>query len=114
MHNEPNLSYIKNTLDLVRNYLTDTQLLVLESTTYPGTTEKEIVPLIEEQGFEIGQNFYIGYSPKREDPGNQYFTIQAIPKVVSGHTEGCLKVTTALYNQIVDKTVPVSSTQVAQ
>ena len=114
VHNEPDLSYVKSTLDLVKNHLREEQLLILESTTYPGTTEEEIVPFIERQGFKMGENFYIGYSPEREDPGNKNFSVQSIPKVVSGHTKNCLEVTTVLYDQIVDETVPVSSTQVAE
>ena len=114
IHNEPDLSYVKNTLDLIKNHLRDHQLLILESTTYPGTTAEEIVPFIERQGFKMGENFYIGYSPEREDPGNKNFSVQSIPKVVSGHTKNCLEVTTVLYDQIVDTTVSVSSTQVAE
>ena len=114
VHNEPDLSYEKSTLDLVKDHLREEQVLILESTTYPGTTEEEIVPVIEALGFKVGENFYIGYSPEREDPGNKNFSTQTIPKVVSGHTKKCLEVTTALYDQIVDTTVPVSSTQVAE
>ena len=91
VHNEPDLSYIKSTLDLVKSHLREEQLLILESTTYPGTTAEEIVPVIEALGFKIGENFYIGYSPEREDPGNKNFSTQTIPKVVSGHTQNCLK-----------------------
>ena len=114
VHNEPDLSYIKSTLDLVKSHLREEQLLILESTTYPGTTAEEIVPVIEALGFKIGENFYIGYSPEREDPGNKKFTTQTIPKVVSGHTQNCLEMVTSLYDEIVDQTVPVSSTQVAE
>ena len=114
VHNEPDLSYVKSTLDLVKDHLREEQVLILESTTYPGTTAEEIVPVIEALGFKVGENFYIGYSPEREDPGNKNFSTQTIPKVVSGHTKKCLEVTTALYDQIVDTTVPVSSTQVAE
>ena len=114
VHNEPDLSYVKSTLDLIKDHLREGQLLILESTTYPGTTAEEIVPVIEKVGFKVGENFYIGYSPEREDPGNKDYTTKTIPKVVSGHTKNCLEVTTALYDQIVDQTVPVSSTQVAE
>jgi UDP-N-acetyl-D-glucosamine dehydrogenase len=114
VHNEPDLTYVQSTLDLVKNHLRENQLMILESTTYPGTTDEEIVPVIEKQGFIIGENFYIGYSPEREDPGNENFTTQTIPKVVSGHTNNCLDITKILYDQIVDQTVPVSSTQVAE
>jgi len=108
------LSYVKSTLNLIKEHLREGQLLILESTTYPGTTAEEIVPVIEKVGFKVGENFYIGYSPEREDPGNKDYTTKTIPKVVSGHTKNCLEVTTALYDQIVDQTVPVSSTQVAE
>ena len=125
VHNEPDLSFIHGTLGNIKPYLKENQLLILESTTYPGTTEEEIVPFIEgiqdsssvtpnQSRFTIGVNFYIGYSPEREDPGNKNFSTQTIPKVVSGHTKNCLDVTKALYDQIVDETVPVSSTQVAE
>jgi UDP-N-acetyl-D-glucosamine dehydrogenase len=114
VHNEPDLSYIKNTLKGIKPYLKENQLLVLESTTYPGTTAEEIVPIIEDAGFEIGSNYFIGYSPEREDPGNKNYTTKTIPKVVSGFTEDCLELTKTLYDQIVDKTVPVSSLQVAE
>ena len=114
VHNEPDLSYIKSTLDLVKSHLREEQLLILESTTYPGTTAEEIVPVIEALGFKIGENFYIGYSPEREDPGNKNFSTQTIPKVVSGHTQNCLEMVKSLYDEIVDQTVPVSSTQVAE
>ena len=114
VHNEPDLSYVKSTLDLVKSHLREEQLLILESTTYPGTTAEEIVPVIEALGFKIGENFYIGYSPEREDPGNKNFTTQTIPKLVSGHTQNCLEMVTSLYDEIVDQTVPVSSTQVAE
>ena len=114
VHNEPDLSFVNSTLDLVKGHLRKEQVLILESTTYPGTTAEEIVPVIDDLGFKVGDNFYIGYSPEREDPGNKNFTTQTIPKVVSGHTPNCLKVVTSLYDQIVDQTVPVSSTQVAE
>ena len=114
VHNEPDLSYIQSTLQSIKVHLRENQLLVLESTTYPGTTEEEILPIIEDAGFIVGDNFFIGYSPEREDPGNKDYTTKTIPKVVSGYTENCLKLTKALYDQIVDQTVPVSSPRVAE
>ena len=114
VHNEPDLSFIHGTLENIKPYLKENQLLVLESTTYPGTTEEEIVPVIENAGFIISENFFIGYSPEREDPGNKNYTTKTIPKVVSGHTKNCLELTRALYDQIVDQTVPVSSPKVAE
>jgi len=114
VHHEPDLSYVKGTLNAIVPYLKENQLLILESTTYPGTTEEEIVPVVEEAGFEIGRNFFVGYSPEREDPGNKKFTTKTIPKVVSGYTPNCLELTKTLYDQIVDQTVPVSSPRVAE
>ena len=114
IHNEPDLSYIRNTLEAIKPHFQESQLLILESTTYPGTTEEEIIPVIKEAGFEIGYNYFIGYSPEREDPGNQNYTTKTIPKVISGYTKNCLELTKALYAQIVDKTVPVSSPRVAE
>ena len=114
IHNEPDLSYVLNTLKSITPYLQEKQLLVLESTTYPGTTEEEIVPIIEDAGYEIGKNYFIGYSPEREDPGNKDFTTKTIPKVVSGYTKNCLNLTKTLYDTIVDSTVSVSSTRTAE
>jgi len=113
-HNEPDLSYIKSTMDAIKPYIKENQLLVLESTTYPGTTDEEIVPIIESAGFKIGKDYFVGYSPEREDPGNKNFTTKNIPKIISGFTKNCLQLTKILYNQIVDKTVPVSSIKVAE
>jgi len=124
-HNEPDLSYIRNTLEAMKPHLQENQLLVLESTTYPGTTEEEIVPVIQgirndspatshQKRFTMGETFFIGYSPEREDPGNKNFTTKTIPKVVSGYTQNCLDLTQVLYDQIVDRTVPVSSPRVAE
>jgi len=118
VHNEPDLSFIHGTLESIKPYLRENQLLILESTTYPGTTEEEIVPFIESipvsSLITIGENFFIGYSPEREDPGNKSYTTKTIPKVVSGYTKNCLELTTTLYDQIVDKTVPVSSLKIAE
>ena len=101
-------------ISLIRQYLKQNQLIVLESTTYPGTTEEEIVAFLEKNGFTIGKNYYVGYSPEREDPGNKNFSIKTIPKVVSGFTNECLTLIKELYIQIVDEIVPVSSTKVAE
>ena len=113
--NKPDLSYIYDTLENINSYLRENQLLILESTTYPGTTEEEVVPLIEKNSkLKIGNNFFIGYSPEREDPGNKDFSTKTIPKVVSGVSEKCKELTNILYKQIVDQTVPVGSTKVAE
>ena len=112
--NEPDLSYVQSTLKAIQPHLKENQLLILESTTYPGTTEEEIVPVVQNAGFKVGENFFVGYSPEREDPGNPKFSTQTIPKVVSGYSEKCLELTNALYGQIIEKTVPVSSLRVAE
>ena len=129
VHNEPDLSYIHGTLENIKPHLKEDQLLILESTTYPGTTEEILVPFINSiknpqlarrndyadgSKFSIGENFYIGYSPEREDPGNKKYSTKTIPKVVSGVTKNCLELTKTLYDQIVDQTVPVSSPKVAE
>ena len=114
VHNQPDLSYIINSLGSIKPHLKENQLIVLESTSYPGTTEEEVAPVIKDKGFEIGKNFFLGFSPEREDPGNKNFTTKTIPKVVSGYTENCLEITKALFDTIIDKTVPVSSTRVAE
>ena len=115
--NVPDLSFIQSTLKNIKPYLKENQLLVLESTTYPGTTEEVLVPFIDSvnnKKFTLGSNFFIGYSPEREDPGNTKFSTKTIPKIVSGVTEKCLELTKCLYDQIVDKTVPVSTPKVAE
>ncbi len=118
IHNEPDLSFIFDTLKKIKPFLVYNQLIVLESTTYPGTTEEEILPFLEEdlkgKKFTVGHNLFLGYSPEREDPGNRNFSTKTIPKIVSGCSEGCLSLTKALYNEIIDVTVPVSSTKVAE
>jgi len=113
-HKEPDLSYVLTTTRDVARVLRRGQVVVLESTTYPGTTDEEMLPLLEESGLKVGEDFFLGYSPEREDPGNEEFSTGTIPKVVSGVTGNCLKVVQALYDQVVVKTVPVSSTRVAE
>jgi len=113
-HHEPDLSYILNTTEAIAATLREGQLVVLESTTYPGTTEEEILPILAKTGLKVGQDFYLGYSPEREDPGDTHFSTGKIPKVVSGLTEQCLELTRTLYDQIITKTVSVSSPRVAE
>jgi len=88
--------------------------VILESTTYPGTTEEKLLPVLEESGLKVGEDFFLGYSPERENPGDKKFQTGNIPKVVSGVTKNCLEVIKALYDHIVIKTVPVSSPKVAE
>ncbi len=113
-HREPDMSYVTKTVENIVPNMRPGQTVVLESTTYPGTTEEEIRPKLEAQGFEVGADVFLVYSPEREDPGNPNFSTQTIPKVVGGSTEACLDVAVELYSQIIDKVVPVSSTQAAE
>ena len=114
INNSPDLQYIYSTLNFIKGHLRKGQLLILESTTYPGTTDEELLPVVEKQGFQIGADFFVAYSPEREDPGNLVYNTQTIPKVVSGHTQNCCEVANSLYKCIVDETVTVSSTKVAE
>ncbi len=111
---EPDLQFIRATLQSIQPFLKEGQLLILESTTYPGTTEEELVVFARQCGFVIGKNYFIGYSPEREDPGNQIYNTKNIPKIVSGYTSNCLHLTKALYDSILDSTVSVSSTRAAE
>ena len=111
---EPDLQYIEKTTESIRSHLRKGQLIVLESTTYPGTTEELILPQLESTGLQIGKDFFLGYSPEREDPGNKRFRTREIPKVVAGMTPSCKKVVTTLYRQVIQKVIPVSSPRVAE
>jgi UDP-N-acetyl-D-glucosamine dehydrogenase len=113
-HRDPDLSFIIDTMRAITPYLRAGQLLSLESTTWPGTTEEILRPFIENRGFIVGQDFFLVYSPEREDPGNPDFTTHAIPKVVGGATPACALVGERLYIHAVDRVVPVSSTQAAE
>ena len=113
-HHEPDLSYVLDTLESLLAHLRKGQVISLESTTYPGTTEEELRPRIEERGFTIGEDFFLVYSPEREDPGNAHFSSVNIPKVMGGSTPACTEVGQALYEAVVEQVVPVSSTQVAE
>lgn len=113
-HREPDLSFVLNTADSLLPHLRAGQVLSLESTTYPGTTEEELLPRVESRGFKVGEDFFLVYSPEREDPGNKHFTTRTIPKVCGGHTQACLDVGLNLYGQVIDRVVPVSSTRAAE
>lgn len=113
-YREPDLSYVITTTDMIVPYLRAGQVISLESTTYPGTTEEELLPRVTSHGLNVGEDIFLVYSPEREDPGNANFTTNTIPKVVGGHTLNCLEVGKALYNQVIDHIVPVSSTKAAE
>jgi UDP-N-acetyl-D-glucosamine dehydrogenase len=111
---EPDLQYIERTTEAIVQNLRKGQLVVLESTTYPGTTEELLLPRLESSGLKVGKDFFLAFSPEREDPGNKQFTTHQIPKVVAGVTPSCQKVVAALYGQIIKRVVPVSSPRVAE
>lgn len=111
---EPDLSYVTCTVEALVPYLRSGQILSLESTTYPGTTEEELLPRIAKAGFEVGKDFFLVYSPEREDPGSKHFNPSNIPKVIGGHTPACLKAGIALYSGAIEQLVPVSSTKTAE
>ena len=111
---EPDLSYIINTGETIRSHLQKGQLIVLESTTYPGTTEDLLQPILEKSGLKAGRDFFLAFSPEREDPGNKDFATRNIPKVVGGLDATSRDLAVALYTPIVEGVVPVSGTRVAE
>jgi UDP-N-acetyl-D-glucosamine dehydrogenase len=113
-YKNPDLSFVLKTTKTISKALRKGQLVVLESTTYPGTTEEEVLPLLEGGGLKVGEDFFLAYSPERENPGDEVYTTEKIPKVVGGVTPNCSRVAKTLYDQIVRRTVPVSSTKVAE
>jgi UDP-N-acetyl-D-glucosamine dehydrogenase len=113
-HFEPDLSYVTDTVDAVVPHLKAGQVLSLESTTYPGTTDEEVVTRVEKAGFRVGENIHVVYSPEREDPGNPKFSATNIPKVVGGVSPACLEAGVALYEAAFEQVVPVSSCKVAE
>lgn len=113
-HREPDMSFVINTTNALKPYLREGQVVSLESTTYPGTTEEELLPRVQENGLVVGESIFLVYSPEREDPGNANFETRTIPKVIGGHTPACLEVGVALYEQAIDQIVQVSSTKAAE
>jgi UDP-N-acetyl-D-glucosamine dehydrogenase len=113
-HREPDLTFVEQTSEAVAKRLRSGQLIVLESTTYPGTTRDVVKPILEKGGLVAGKDFLLAYSPEREDPGNPNFTTATIPKVVGGYSPSCQKAAVALYGKLVTKAVPVSSCEAAE
>ncbi|MCF8242826.1 MAG: nucleotide sugar dehydrogenase [Melioribacteraceae bacterium] len=124
-HREPDMSYVVGTAETIQKYLRKGQIVTLESTTYPGTTDEILLPLFESapskqnaddagSKFTVGKDFFLAFSPEREDPNNPSYTTKTIPKVVGGITADCLEVAVALYDKVIIKTVPVSSTRAAE
>ena len=122
-HREPDITYIENSGKMIAQYLRAGQFVSLESSTYPGTTEEILLPMFENapltqnsksKKFVVGKDFFLAFSPEREDPNNPKYSTATIPKVVGGVTANCLKVALAIYNQVIVKTVPVSSPRAAE
>ena len=111
---DPDLSYIIAAVEAVHNHLQPGKLIVLESTTYPGTTREVVLPILEKSGLKAGSDFFLAFSPERVDPGNKSFTTRNIPKVIGGITPRCTELATLLYQQFVDRTVAVSSPESAE
>ena len=111
---EPDMSFIVATCEAIAPHIRKGQMVVLESTTYPGTTEEVMVPILEKSGLKVDRDFYVAFSPEREDPNNPDYTTETIPKVVGSTSPDGLAVVDAVYKQIVVRTVPVSSVKVAE
>jgi UDP-N-acetyl-D-glucosamine dehydrogenase len=110
----PDLTYVLNTARAVAEHLHPGQLVVLESTTYPGTTDEVMLPLFESSGLKVGEDYFVAFSPEREDPANADFSTRTIPKIVGGVTARCGAVAAAAYAALVERVVPVSSARVAE
>ncbi|MBO8162293.1 MAG: nucleotide sugar dehydrogenase [Brevibacillus sp.] len=113
-HAYPDLSYIQSAASAIAPFLKQGQLVVLESSTFPGTTEEVLQPILEKHGKKAGSDFHLGYSPERIDPGNKDVTLERIPKVISGVSQGCLLKLKQLYGQVFDTLVPVTTPRAAE
>src|SRR5579883_3168403 len=111
---DPDMSYIVTACQEITKYLRPGSLVILESTTYPGTTDELLLPMFEREGMKVGEDFFLCFSPERVDPGNPKFQTSNIPKVVGGITPACTKLGALFYKQAIEKVVPVSSTRVAE
>ena len=111
---EPDMQYVVTTCETISKYLRKGQLVVLESTTYPGTTRELMKPILEKSGLKAGRDFYLAFSPEREDPGNKHFRTGTIPKVVGGYNKQSLQKALDIYNYAIQKIVPVSSCDIAE
>jgi UDP-N-acetyl-D-glucosamine dehydrogenase len=111
---DPDISYIVSATESIANNFRPGQLIVLESTTYPGTTDEIILPRLSAGGYTVGQDFFLAFSPERIDPGNPQYNTHNIPKVIGGVTPACVQLATALYSTVIEKVIPVSSTATAE
>lgn len=114
VNREPDMSFVFDTAHAIKSSLRQGQLICLESTTYPGTTDGELRNILEETGMEAGKDFFLAFSPEREDPNNKNYSLTSVPKIVGGYTAECLAVAKELYGSIVMTTVPVSSCRIAE
>ena len=110
----PDISYIISVMDKIKDYIHRDMIIILESTTYPGSTKELILPYIQNNGYKVGKNFFLCFSPERIDPGNKDFNTSNTPKVIGGITEKCTKIGALLYETIVNKVITVSSTETAE
>ncbi len=111
---DPDISFILSATEEIRKYLHEDQLIVLESTTYPGTTDELIVPELESSGLKVGSDFYVAFSPERIDPGNATFNTHNTPKIVGGITSQCTEIARLFYSQFIERVIPVTSTKCAE
>jgi UDP-N-acetyl-D-glucosamine dehydrogenase len=111
---DPDISFILSATEEIRKYLHRDQLIVLESTTYPGTTDELIVPELESSGLKVGNDFYVAFSPERIDPGNAKFNTHNTPKIVGGITSQCTEIARLFYSQFIERVIPVTSTKCAE
>jgi UDP-N-acetyl-D-glucosamine dehydrogenase len=111
---DPDMSYVVSACQEIAKYMTPGKLIILESTTYPGTTDELVLPMLEKEGLKVGEDFFLCFSPERVDPGNEKYQTRNIPKVVGGITPQCTELGAAFYGQALEHVVPVSSTKVAE
>lgn len=111
---EPDMSYVENTAYTIAKHLRKGHFISLESTTYPGTTDEILLKIFEEKGLKVGKDFYLCFSPEREDPNNEKYSTATIPKVIGGVTKECLEIGKMIYEKVIIKVVPVSSTKAAE
>jgi UDP-N-acetyl-D-glucosamine dehydrogenase len=114
INREPDMKYIIETSESIAKYIRKGQLISLESTTYPGTTDEILLPIFEKNGLKAGKDFYLCFSPEREDPNNKNFTTATVPKVIGGYTKKCLELGVMIYEKVINKVVPVSSTKASE
>lgn len=111
---DPDLSCIISAVNQLKSHLRNGQMIILESSTFPGTTEEIVLPILSESGLKVGEDYYLAFSPERVDPGNKEYTIENTPKIVSGVTQNCCEIACSFYSQFIDYVYKTSSTRVAE